>query len=86
MRPNSGIRVAQSLSHWELRSKWPFLAVAFCLAGMLVLPLSSCGKEKEKVAEKEVIRPVKMVTVTSSSDTVISCDIRRTKIQGLSGE
>jgi len=70
MKSDGGTRTAQSLSRGELRSKWPIFAVAFCLAGMLVLPLSSCGKEEEKVAEKEVIRPVKMVTVTSSTDAL----------------
>ena len=70
MKSESGISTAQSPSRGELRCKWPISGVAFCLAGILVLSLSSCGKKEEKVVEKEVIRPVKMVTVTSSSDAL----------------
>lgn len=39
-----------------------------CLIAALALLLSSCGKEKEKAPEKKVVRPVKIMTITSAED------------------
>ena len=43
--------------------------VLLVIAGF-VLFLAACGKEKEEKAAKEVVRPIKMMTVTSSRDTL----------------
>ena len=44
--------------------------MVFVVIAALVLFLAACGKEKEEKAAKEVVRPVKMMTVTSSADAV----------------
>jgi membrane fusion protein, multidrug efflux system len=41
--------------------------VFLVIAGLL---LAACGQEKEEKAAKEVVRPIKMMTVTSSRDTL----------------
>jgi multidrug efflux system membrane fusion protein len=43
--------------------------VCLVIAGFVLL-LAACGKEKEEKAVKEVVRPIKMMTVTSSRDTL----------------
>ncbi len=40
------------------------------LAAGLLLVFVACGKEEEKTVEKAVVRPIKMITVTSSSDAM----------------
>ncbi len=47
----------------------PFDMTSFALAGLIAVLLifvTSCGKEEAKVTEKKVVRPVKMMTLTSS--------------------
>ena len=38
------------------------------LTGGLILLSTACGKKEEKAVEKEVVRPIKMITVTSAKD------------------
>lgn len=38
-----------------------------CLCAVIVLLLSSCGKEEEKAVKPEVVRPVKIMTLTSGA-------------------
>lgn len=47
------------------KQQWYFLVITG-----FVLFLAACGKEKEEKAAREVVRPVKMMTVTSSTDAV----------------
>ncbi len=50
----------------DRRPARPFSLVFFLIfAGLFFM--ASCGKEEEKAPEKEVVRPVKMMTVTSST-------------------
>ncbi len=44
--------------------------MVFLVIAGFVLFLAACGKEKEEKAAKEVVRPIKMMTVTSSTDAV----------------
>lgn len=44
--------------------------MVFLVIAGFVLFLAACGKEKEDKAAKEVVRPIKMMTVTSSTDAV----------------
>ena len=44
--------------------------IMFLVIAGFVLFLAACGKEKEEKAAKEVVRPIKMMTVTSSTDAV----------------
>ena len=44
--------------------------MVFLLIAGFVLFLAACGKEKEEKAAKEVVRPVKMMAVTSRTDAV----------------
>lgn len=44
--------------------------MVFLVTAGFMLLLASCGKEKEAKPAKEVVRPIKMMTVTSGSDTL----------------
>lgn len=44
--------------------------MVFLLIAGFVLFLAACGKGKEEKAGEEVVRPIKMMTVTSSSDAI----------------
>ena len=44
--------------------------MVFLVIAGFVLFLAACGKEKEEKAAKEVVRPIKMMTVASSRDTL----------------
>jgi RND family efflux transporter MFP subunit len=44
--------------------------IVFLLIAGFGLLLAACGKEKEETAPKEVARPIRMMTVTSSTDAV----------------
>jgi RND family efflux transporter MFP subunit len=44
--------------------------MVFLVIASFVIFLAACGKEKEENAAKEVVRPIKMMTVTSSTDAV----------------
>ncbi len=44
--------------------------MVFLLIAGFVLFLAACGKEKEEKAAKEVVRPIKMMAVTSRTDAV----------------
>ena len=44
--------------------------IVFLVIAVFVLFLAACTKEKEEKAVKEVIRPIKIMTVTSSRDAL----------------
>jgi multidrug efflux system membrane fusion protein len=44
--------------------------MVFLVTAGIVLSLTSCAKEKEETAAKEVVRPIKMMTVTSRTDAL----------------
>jgi RND family efflux transporter MFP subunit len=44
--------------------------MVFLVIAGIVLSLTACGKEKEEKPAKEVVRPIKMMTVTSRTDAV----------------
>lgn len=44
--------------------------ILFLVAAGIVLVLTACAKEQEVKAEKEAVRPIKMMTVTSRTDAV----------------
>lgn len=41
---------------------------AVCLIGTLALFLISCGKKEEEVTKRKVVRPIKIMKVTSSGE------------------
>ena len=56
----------------EMRASRLLSVSSFVLAGLItvfLVFLSSCGKEESTVAERKVVRPVKMMTLTSSGET-----------------
>jgi multidrug efflux system membrane fusion protein len=44
--------------------------MVFLVIAGFVLFLAACGKEKEEKAAKEMVRPIKMMTITSSTDAL----------------
>jgi membrane fusion protein, multidrug efflux system len=44
--------------------------MVFVVIAAFLLFLAACGKDKEEKAAKEVVRPIKMMTVTSSTDAL----------------
>jgi RND family efflux transporter MFP subunit len=44
--------------------------MGFLVIAGFVLLLAACGREKQETAAQEVVRPIKMMTVTSSTDAV----------------
>ena len=48
-------------------SNWIFPTMA-CLTALLTVLVTSCGKKEEKVPERKVVRPVKIMTIMSSEE------------------